>query len=121
MRSTRPSVETIVGEFERKDALARLGRGETRVRRLPAWRPAANVRVGRKWRRNALKSRVQRKEKADRRSVARGARVSVRLSLRGVDMVQRLSDVGHQVLDIFEPDGQTEQIVADAVALALVG
>jgi hypothetical protein len=41
--------------------------------------------------------------------------------LRGVDMVERLADVGHHVLDILEPDRKTKQTVADPVALALVG
>src|ERR1700691_3426876 len=48
------------------------------------------------------------------RAISKRYSVSVGLSLRGVDVVQRLGDVGHQVLDIFKPDGQTEQIVADA-------
>ena len=36
-------------------------------------------------------------------------------------MVQRLSDVGHEILDVLKTNGQTKQTVADPVALALVG
>jgi hypothetical protein len=38
-----------------------------------------------------------------------------------VKPIERLGDVGHEILDIFEPDRQTQQIIADAVALALIG
>jgi hypothetical protein len=36
-------------------------------------------------------------------------------------MVQRLSDVGHEILHVLKTDGQTKQTVADPVAPALVG
>jgi hypothetical protein len=32
-------------------------------------------------------------------------------------MVQRLSDVGHEILHVLKTDGQTKQTVADPVAL----
>jgi hypothetical protein len=66
-RSKSHGADSVGGQFERYDGpWPPFERGESKVRPRPVLAIDSERGVGRKWRRNALKSPVQRKEKAGR-------------------------------------------------------